>query len=171
MTVVRALVARTLIPALLSAPAGLALADVYKCAGEHGTPIYQESPCPPGKELRNFQSDPPEITVLPAPALSRPTPTRPGNPPVKQAARVKEPKPNMTGTREEDAAERKHIRSGMSEAEVLARLGRPDVTNAGGNRKGTRWTYLPASGDPDTITSLVFANGVVTNVERKLFRK
>ncbi len=42
-----------------------ARADVFKCAGEGGRPIYQEMPCPPGKELRNFQSDPPEITVLP----------------------------------------------------------------------------------------------------------
>src|SRR6516165_635991 len=40
-------------------------ADVYKCAGENGRPVYQEMPCSTGKELRNFQTDPPEITVLP----------------------------------------------------------------------------------------------------------
>ncbi len=44
----------------------LAHADVYKCAGEGGIPVYQEMPCGAGKELRNFQTDPPEITVLPA---------------------------------------------------------------------------------------------------------
>ena len=43
-----------------------AIADVYKCSGNGGVPIYQEEPCPKGKELRNFQSNPPEITVLPA---------------------------------------------------------------------------------------------------------
>ena len=41
-------------------------ADVYKSAGEGGGPIYQEMPCAKGKELRNFQTDPPEITILPA---------------------------------------------------------------------------------------------------------
>src|SRR6266487_1026922 len=42
-----------------------AFAQVYKCAGEGGHPVYQEMPCTKGKELRNFQNDPPEITVLP----------------------------------------------------------------------------------------------------------
>src|SRR5262245_58710034 len=41
-------------------------AQVYKCAGDKGVPVYQEMPCSPGKELRNFQTDPPEITILPA---------------------------------------------------------------------------------------------------------
>lgn len=171
MTVVRAMVARILILAFPAAHTGAAVADVYKCAGERGTPIYQESPCPPGKELRNFQADPPDITVLPAPTAAKPAPARPGSTAAKTTAGGKEPKPNNTGTPEANAAERKHIRSGMSEAEVLARLGQPDVTNSGKNRKGSRWTYLPAPGDPDTITSLLFANGVVTDVERKLFRK
>ena len=47
-------------------------ADVYKCAGEGGIPVYQEVPCGPAKELRNFQLDPPEITILPAPRAGTP---------------------------------------------------------------------------------------------------
>ena len=170
MTAVRTLVAHTVILLALSAQAAVAMADVFKCAGERGTPIYQESPCPPGKELRNFQVDPPEITVLPAPALAQPAPARTGST-GKQASGIKEPKPAKPGTVAGNAAERKHIRSGMSEAEVIARLGQPDVTSGAKNSKGARWTYLPAPGDPETITSLTFANGVVTGVERKLYKK
>jgi len=33
-----------------------------------------------------------------------------------------------------------------------------------------RWTYLPAAGDPETITTIRFANGVVTAVDRKVSR-
>jgi hypothetical protein len=151
MTAVRTLVAHTVILLALSAQAAVALADVFKCAGERGTPIYQESPCPPGKELRNFQVDPPEITVLPAPALARPAPARAGNT-GNPASGAKEPKSAKPGTVAGNAAERKHIRSGMSEAEVIARLGRPDVT-AAPEPQGARWTYLPTPGDPETITS------------------
>jgi hypothetical protein len=38
-------------------------------------------------------------------------------------------------------------------------------------RKGqARWTYLPAPGDPYTITTVTFAQGVVVDVERKVSR-
>lgn len=167
----RATVLRSIVLATLAVGSGTATAEVYKCAGERGTPIYQESPCPPGKEMRNFQVDPPEITVLPAPALTAPASARERNSTAARGASGKDPKPVKSGTTEDKAAERKHIRSGMSEAEVRARLGQPDVTSGGKNRKSARWTYLPAPGDPETITSLTFANGVVTDVERKVFRK
>ena len=48
--------------AIVSLPAA---ATIYKCQGASGAPVYQDEPCPSGKELRNFQNDPPEITVLP----------------------------------------------------------------------------------------------------------
>ena len=149
----------------------LAAAEVYKCAGERGAPVYQEAPCPPGKELRNFQVDPPEITVLPAPEFTNPGTKRAERNPARPGATAKEAKAPRPTTPEGHAAERKHVRSGMSEAEVIARLGQPDVTSGNKKSKGTRWTYLPAPGDPDTITSLTFANGVVADVERKLYRK
>ena len=51
-----------------------AAAEVFKCAGPGNVPVYQDTPCPAGRELRNFQTNPPEITVLPAP--DRPAETR-----------------------------------------------------------------------------------------------
>jgi hypothetical protein len=148
-----------------------AFADVYKCAGTGGVPIYQEEPCPKGKELRNFQVDPPEITVLPAPEFTNPGTKRTERNAARSNATAKEAKAPKPSTPAGHAEERKHVRSGMSEAEVIARLGQPDVTSGNKKSKGARWTYLPAPGDPDTITSLTFANGVVTNVERRLYRK
>jgi hypothetical protein len=164
-------IARILLFAGSSLCAASAQAQVYKCAGDGGTPVYQEAPCPPGKELRNFQADPPQITVLPAPTFTAPPPRAGGAAPSEGARTKAAPAtPNATLPKG-DAAERKHIRAGMSEAEVIARLGQPDVTSGNKNRKGSRWTYLPAAGDPDTITSLTFVNGTVTAVDRKLYRK
>ena len=89
-------------------------------------------PAVPGKELRNFQTDPPEITVLPA---QRPA----GNPadlireaPPKNAKNDKDAKPGKSANAG-NAAERMHLRLGMSEAEVLARLGSP---GSDGGREG-----------------------------------
>jgi hypothetical protein len=48
----------------------------------------------------------------------------------------------------------------MSEAEVLAKLGTPDMTVGAKNATSPRWTYMPAAGDPETITTLMFNKGV-----------
>ena len=136
-----------------------AAASVFKCADEKGEVVYQDMPCGTGRELRNFDTDPPPLTVLPStPAAASTAPARTG----RAAAR-----------READdrrAGERKFIRSGMSEAEVLQRLGRPDVTTGGSQRAGRRWAYLPRPGDPDTMTTLTLQGGSVTDVDRKLVR-
>ncbi len=146
-----------------------ARADVYKCAGDDATPIYQEMPCAKGKELRNFQKDPPEITVLPSsPSTSAPPPPAKAAKEAKSAAPSKG-KPAATETR--DDAQRKFLHSGMTEAEVRTLLGSPDVTSGGSGRKVKRWQYMPSPTDPDTITALTFENGVVTSVERRIVRK
>jgi hypothetical protein len=71
------------------------------------------------------------------------------------------------------AAERRFIRIGMSESEVIRRIGKPEV-DARSSRKqgkdGKHWSYLPAAGDPDTITTLTIVGGLVANVERKVVR-
>jgi hypothetical protein len=160
--------------AMLLLGPSVAGADVYKCAGEGGRPVYQEMPCEAGKELRNFQSDPPEITVLPgtphgtssAPAPADHRPKDAGKPP-KAKAQPSSP----AGKHAVDASERRHVRIGMSEGEVLARIGSPDVTSGQKNQKQLRWTWLPADGDADTITTVTFANGVVANVERRVVKK
>ena len=150
----------------LAAPAPVQ-ATVYKCLGENGVVMYQESPCVKGRELRNFDDDPPDLSIVHgglAPA-----------PPVSTAARPKDsrtlqgdaaPAPANGG-----AAARKFVTKGMSEAEVLAKLGRPDATAGGGRSHQTRWSYLPADGDPDTVTTITFSGGAVSEVSRKVIKK
>ena len=146
-------------------------ADVFKCAGDGGRPIYQESPCPTGKELRNFQTDPPEITVLPGSPRVDPA-SAAAAPAAKGARDVEHEKTSAARTAKVrgDPAERKHVHNGMSEAEVLARLGPPDATT-GKNGKQQRWSWFPADGDPETVTTVTMASGVVTNVERTFVKK
>lgn len=166
--VAAALAAWTLVPVL-------ARADVYKCAGERGIPVYQEMPCAAGKELRNFQVDPPEITVLPAQranAAAAAAAAAAAKPPTAAAAKAgNDARPGKSARLAGDASERRNVRLGMTEAEVLAKLGTPDVT-AGGRIGGPiRWMYMPAPGDPETTTALVITKGVVTDIERKVIKK
>lgn len=158
--------------ALVSLGATSVHAEVFKCAGPGNVPIYQDTPCPAGRELRNFQTNPPEITVLPAPGS--PTEARPAADPRRGAKDVAASKVSPSGSDARlpgDAAERRFVRRGMTEGEVIARLGQPEVTSRGAKNKGSRWTYLPAARDPETITIIHFANGVVTDVERKVSKR
>jgi hypothetical protein len=155
--------------ALAVVPSG-AGAEVYKCAGEGAIPVYQEVPCAKGRELRNFQTDPPEITILPAPSRANPAPSAAKNAPANDAKSGKDAKPGKSTTAG-DASERKLIRTGMTEAEVLAKLGYPDMTTGGKNGAAARWIYMPAPGDPETITSLTLTKGAVTEIDRKIVRK
>jgi hypothetical protein len=148
-----------------------AAAEVYKCAGNDRIPIYQDAPCPAGKELRNFQTDPPEITVLPAPEASAdksvpPESRRPPRERAAPAATAKRSDPKTAG----NAGERKFLRPGMTEGEVIAKVGHPEVTSRGGKPPTHRWTYLPADGDGETITVVTFANGVVADIVRKVVK-
>jgi hypothetical protein len=152
--------------ALVAAPAQA----IYKCAGAASTPIYQDEPCPPGKELRNFDTDPPNLSVIPG----RPVAASPATheaPPPRTAKNAKPPRAEKQAKLRGDPAERKHVRVGMTEAELLMRLGAPDITAGGGKKRGLRWTWLPVDGDKDTITTVTLANGTVTDVDRKVVRK
>jgi hypothetical protein len=58
---------------LLTCAAVPAAASVFKCADEKGEVVYQDMPCGAGRELRNFDTDPPALTVIPAtPAAAAP---------------------------------------------------------------------------------------------------
>lgn len=146
-------------------------ADVYKCAGEGGVPVYQEMPCGTAKELRNFQTDPPEITILPAPRIGNAPPNGIREAPAKNAKTEKDGNPAKAAGAGANAAERRHVRLGMSEGEVLAKLGHPDVTIGSKNAVAPRWTYMPAPGDPETVTTLTFAKGQVVDIERRVVKK
>ncbi len=157
---------------IIASPA--ARADVYKCAGEGGTPVYQETPCPAGKELRNFQTNPPEITVLPGrPAAG--TAARTNAAPNNRAKTADKPErpttPGGSAKVKRDPAERAQAHVGMTEGEVLAKLGSPDVTTGKPNDKEVRWTWLPAEGDPDMVTTITLTDGIVTDLERRTVKK
>lgn len=72
------------------------------------------------------------------------------------------------------AAERKFIREGMGEGEVVFRIGRPDheamVRVVRGEPEEKTWTYFPHSRDPQTLTILTLRAGVVARVDRKISR-
>jgi hypothetical protein len=146
-----------------------AAAQVFKCADERNQPVYQDAPCPPGRELRNFATDPATVSVIP----SRPVPgttTRavaPAAPRMKNASAADK----KTRPRAGDPSERRYLHPGMHEGEVFARVGPPDLKSGGGSgRKLARWTYLPAERDPQTLTTVVFEYGKVVEVERKVVR-
>lgn len=161
----RALIIAIVLP--LSWLCGAAAASVFKCSADKGTVVYQDVPCGAGRELRNFDTDPPALTVIPAsPAAAAPGAAKSGSERAEKSGRDSA----RQQADERRAGERKFVRSGMSEAEVLQRLGRPDVTSGGGRKSGRRWAYLPRSGDPDTMTTLTLQGGSVVDVERKVVR-
>jgi len=142
-----------------------ATAQLYKCEGDGGVPVYQDAPCS-GRELRNFAADPAPVSVLPMP------------PPKGATTRLTSPapaaKPRAAATKEKprggDPAERRYLHIGMHEGEVLARAGAPDMKSGGSGRKLARWTYMPVAGDAQTLTTVVFEYGKVVEVERKVVR-
>ena len=72
------------------------------------------------------------------------------------------------------AEDRKFIHDGMSEGEVMMKIGRPDSesTDTGGGAKVTvkRWIYMPTQGDPQTVTTIVIRDGKVVEVSRQMSR-
>lgn len=73
-----------------------------------------------------------------------------------------------------DAAERKFIRRGMGEGEVVLKIGKPDhealYRAVRGQPEEKAWTYFPHVRDPQTLTVITFHAGVVTALERKIAR-
>jgi outer membrane protein assembly factor BamE (lipoprotein component of BamABCDE complex) len=151
-------------------PAG---ATVYKCQIGTGSVVYQEEPCPKGRELRNFDVDPPDLSVIPAVVAPAPgTASAAAAPSVEKRKELPLfDRDRTAGKASGDAKERKFLHTGMTEAEVLAKVGRPDATSGGSKGHQARWSYLPTDDDPDTVTSLTFAGGVVSDVSRKVIRK
>jgi hypothetical protein len=149
---------------LASAPA---TAQLVKCAGEGGRVDDQATPCPVGTELRNLETHPATVSVIPPPPI-------PGTTARIRAASTGRQR-GAGGTQKKDkaqrgdAAERRFLHPGMHEGEVLARAGPPDL-KSGGSGKHARWTYLPAPADAQTITTVLFGGGKVVDVERKVVK-
>lgn len=159
----------TTVSALAAGLAGGASAAIFKCVDEGSQPIYQDSPCPPGKELRNFDTDPADVSVIPFRAVPGTTTTLVAPKAAKAPPAPKADKKKDAAT-VVDIAQRKFIVPGMNEGEVVAKIGQPDMTSGGKGRKTSRWSYLPAAGDAQTITTVVFDYGKVIEVERKVVR-
>jgi len=143
---------------------------IYKCAGGGGVPAYQDTPCAPGALLRDLAADPANVSVLSmpydiTPAPVRPAPANPAPRSVRRAPSDPAPRPHRG-----DSAQRRYLRPGMSQAEVMARVGRPDFTSGGRGRKIARWSYLPAEGDPQTMTTVTFDQGSAVEIERRIVR-
>jgi hypothetical protein len=160
------LLAAALSVAYAATPGGAKAGTVYKCSGVAGSVVYQDFPCATGTELRNFATDPPSLSVVPG----TPVPSAASSP---RAATRPERVTASSGSRTMSsgvslASERRFIQVGMSQAEVLQRIGKPDVDTKNQRGKGQRWSYLPKDGDPKTITTVTLVNGQVANVERKI---
>lgn len=151
-----------------------AQATIYKCEGPvAGVPLYQDTPCPEGKQLRDFDKDPPTVSVLPltAPPLPSAATKKSLPPPSASNGKVKNgAKTKVAAFPPGKASERKFVAPGINEGEVMTRLGPPDMKSGGGARKLARWTYLPAPDDPGTVTTLTFEGGRLVEVERKVVK-
>jgi hypothetical protein len=153
------------------------LDGIYKCAGPGTAPIYQQQPCPPGTALRDLVQEPATLSVIPyenppatpASKPARPTKLAPGRSPAKPEKFDRRRAEAERRTSEAAVVERRHVKDGMSDGEVLARLGPPDLSSGKGGRK-LRWTYLPAPGDPQTVTQVHFSDGRVVSVDRTTMR-
>ena len=42
-----------------------AAAQIYKCADDRRQAVYQDAPCPPGRELANLSTQPSPVSVMP----------------------------------------------------------------------------------------------------------
>ena len=73
-----------------------------------------------------------------------------------------------------DARERGFVRKGMTEGEVVLKIGKPDHEashrGARGEPEEKTWTYFPHARDPQTVTILRFRSGLVTDIQRKIAR-
>jgi hypothetical protein len=151
--------------AVVATPAPAAL---VKCANDKGGVVYQDKACPPGKELRDLESDPATLSIVPG----TPVPSSHESKKTYPSRNAKQPTTRTVArtARSGNAAERRFITNGMSEAEVVMRIGRPDVQTKGNGKTGHKWSYLPVAGDADTLTTLTLAGGKVVDIERRVAR-
>ena len=79
-----------------------------------------------------------------------------------------------TGAIAADASERKFIREGMHESEIILKIGKPDhetfIKNEKGQPEEKSWSYFPHFRDSQTLTIITLRGGVVAKVERKISR-
>jgi hypothetical protein len=166
----------------LAAPATVEAA-LYKCAAEAGAVVYQDTPCAAGRELRDFERDPANVSVVPfgngaasAPPRGARGADKTATKPAAKADARAATKPDAKAARADarahrppaDPQQRRFLHAGMSEGEVIARVGQPEVRTK--TRRGMRWTYMPVTEDANTMTTVTFERGAVAEIERKIIR-
>lgn len=161
---VATLVAAT-VAALLPPPFARAGPAVHKCADPSGAIVYQDRPCGP-QSLSAWPSGA-EGALSVVPGTRLPSIVRePRPPPPPRTERVRKTEAAKPG----NPADRRHLRTGMSEGEVVARIGPPDLTTGKGRRQ-SRWTWMPVAADPDTITTVLFDTGRAIEIERTVVKR
>lgn len=142
---------------------------VYMCSDAGAAPVYQDRPCMPGSAARDLPVDEASLSVIPfalppePAAVKAPRAARPATRTEKRRSALDRPRNEI------EVGERRHLKDGMTDAEVYARLGPPDF-QAGKTGRKMRWTYLPAPGDAQTVTMVRFEDGKVVGVERSIMR-
>jgi hypothetical protein len=159
--VLRAAIAAGVVVALSEA----ASSAVHKCAAPGGI-VYQDRPCREG-EARD--TDVPDAPLSVCCRSRRPV-ARVQRREAPETARARRARQTRRGAGAGQPAGRRHLRVGMSEGEVMARVGPPDLTTGKG-RKQSRWTWMPVPGDPDTITVVLFETGRAIEVERTVVKR
>ena len=132
-------------------------------------PSTRTRPAPRASELRNFQTDPPAITVLPAPELTQepPAPIEFADALLASSAPVKPPPATVAGSAG-DPAERKFLRRGMTEGEVVGKVGPPKSPALPARSRPPAGPTCRRPGIRKPSPSSSFSKGVVTDVERKV---
>lgn len=76
-----------------------------------------------------------------------------------------------------DARERRFISQGMSEGQVLVKIGQPDSESIDSGRYANgryavekRWSYFPHQGDSQTLTTIILREGKVIEITREISR-
>lgn len=158
-----AMVAAFAIAVGIAPPAGAA---IHKCSGADGATSYQDRPCGPSATPADFDGSTTPMSILPSPPTGATVVRREAPARTARADRARRPESARPG----NPADRKHLRAGMSEGEVVARIGPPDLTTGKGRRLA-RWTWMPVPGDPDTITVVLFDVGRIVEIERTVVKR
>src|ERR1700681_4792577 len=108
-------------------------ATMVKCKADHGSVVYQDEPWKPGMELRNFDTDPATVSVVPGSPVAATQPAAASQ--RTRAAPVPRRAPEQKLSLGK-AAERRFIRVGMSESEVIRRIGKPELDARSSRKQG-----------------------------------
>jgi hypothetical protein len=154
-----------------------AFGQVYKCTDAKGKIVFQETACDANRNANRVNVSPSSGGFEPPPADARsPKPADSGRADGPQESSQKAP-PQSASTG--SAENRRFIKVGMSQDEVVASIGPPDsikVTSAHRYPGATRVVntfhavYEPRAGDDQTRTTVYYVGEYVNQVKRDVAR-